>query len=161
MLTVRRTSESDHDQIWRIIQQVISSGDTYVFDPGSSKEKMLTYWCNPSINSYVVEQGDQIVGTFLIRPNQPDLGSHVANAAFMTLETEKGKGVGSFMGNYALNEARQLGYTAMQFNFVVKSNDSAIRLWLKMGFMIIGEIPEAFNYARNGLTNALIMYRQL
>ncbi len=49
----------------------------------------------------------------------------------------------------------------MQFNFVVKSNVHAVRLWQKIGFDIIGEIPEAFDHHREGLTNAYIMYRKL
>ena len=49
----------------------------------------------------------------------------------------------------------------MQFNFVVKSNTIAVSLWQKIGFEIIGEIPNAFDHRQNGLTNALIMYREL
>lgn len=161
MLKVRIAHKTDYDKIWKIIQKVISSGDTYVFDPGSDKDKMLSYWCSPSVNCYVVERDGQIVGTFLIKANQPDLGSHIANAAFMTAPGETGRGIGSFMVTYALDEARRLDYKAMQFNFVVKSNENAVRLWLKLGFTIIGEIPEAFNHRQKGLTNALIMYKRL
>ena len=109
----------------------------------------------------VVERDGHIAGTFLIRANQPDLGSHIANAAFMTSPTEGDKGIGSFMGEYALIEAKRLGYQAMQFNFVIKNNQRAIRLWLRLGFTIIGEIPEAFRHSTSGLTNALIMYKKL
>ena len=48
----------------------------------------------------------------------------------------------------------------MQFNFVVKSNTAAVKLWRAIGFEIIGEIPDAM-YSKNGLTNAYIMYRKL
>lgn len=65
------------------------------------------------------------------------------------------------MAEWSLDEARRLGFTAMQFNFVVKSNVHAVRLWQKVGFEIIGEIPNAFNHKELGLTNALIMYREL
>jgi ribosomal protein S18 acetylase RimI-like enzyme len=103
----------------------------------------------------------KIVGTFFLKDNQPDLGSHIANAGYMVSPQAKGKGVGRAMAEFSLEEARRLGYRAMQFNFVVKTNEMAVRLWLALGFEIIGEIPEAFNHAEKGLANAYIMYRQL
>jgi ribosomal protein S18 acetylase RimI-like enzyme len=65
------------------------------------------------------------------------------------------------MALWSLDGARRLGFTAMQFNFVVKSNTVAVKLWQKVGFEIIGEIPDAFNHSKNGLTNAYIMFRKL
>jgi ribosomal protein S18 acetylase RimI-like enzyme len=73
----------------------------------------------------------------------------------------KGQGIGRKMAEFSLVEACRLGYRAMQFNFVVKSNERAIKLWLSLGFQIIGEIPEAFQNPENSFTNALIMYRKL
>ena len=96
-----------------------------------------------------------------LKDNQPDLGAHIANAGYMVSPEAKGKRVGRTMAEFSLKEAKRLGYQAMQFNFVVKSNEVAVKLWLNLGFEIIGEIPEAFNHAEKGLTNALIMYRKL
>ena len=160
-IKIRPAKETDFDQIWEIIKQVISTGDTYVFAPDTSREKMLDYWCSNDKHTYVVTTDGQILGTFFIKDNQPDLGSHVANASFMTLPSAARQGIGTAMGKFALEESKRLGYLAMQFNIVVKSNDSAIRLWQKLGFEIIGEIPDAFNHLQNGLTNAYIMWRRL
>jgi ribosomal protein S18 acetylase RimI-like enzyme len=161
MPEIRKAVPTDHDAIWEIIRQVIATGDTYAFDPNSSKEKMLAYWCAPDKHTYVATMNNEIVGSFVLRDNQPDLGSHIANGAYMTLPSASGKGIGKAMGVYSLEEARRLGYKAMQFNIVIKSNERAVRLWQNLGFKIIGEIPEAFNHKQNGLTNAYIMYRKL
>ncbi|MVM37113.1 GNAT family N-acetyltransferase [Spirosoma sp. HMF3257] len=161
MLDIRNATQADYESIWEIIQQVISSGDTYVFAPDSSRERMLAYWCGQDKYTYVAELNGKLVGTFMIKDNQPDLGSHIANAGFMTDPTATGQGVGTAMGTFSLEEAKRLGYTAMQFNIVIKSNDRAVRLWQKLGFTIIGEIPDAFTHKQNGLTNAYIMYRKL
>ena len=158
---IRKTTGNDFDQIWEIIKQVIATGDTYVFAPDSGKEKMLAYWCGDDKHTYVVTIDEKIIGTFFIKDNFPDLGSHVANASFMTLPSMSGQGIGTAMGEYSLNEARQLGYKAMQFNLVVKSNTRAVRLWEKLGFEIVGEVPDAFNHQKNGLINAYIMWRRL
>ena len=160
-LSIRKAQDDDLDSIWNIIQQVISKGDTYVFAPDSSKEKMLDYWCGSDKQTYVATINKQILGTFIIKKNQPDLGSHVANASFMTLPSASGKGIGKAMGIYCLQEAKRLGFKSMQFNIVVKSNDRAVRLWQKLGFEIVGEVPEAFNHRQLGLVNAYIMWKRL
>jgi len=161
MIEIRQAISADSDQIWNIIRQVISTGDTYVFDPDSSKEQMLAYWCGQDKHTYVATHGGIVVGTFIIKDNQPGLGSHIANASYMTSPAASGQGIGKAMGEFSLKEAKQLGYKAMQFNIVIKSNEKAIRLWENLGFKIIGEIPEAFNHKQNGLTNAYIMYRKI
>ena len=96
-----------------------------------------------------------------MKDNQPGLGSHVANAGYMTSPDAFGKGIGKAMALFSLEEAKNLGYRAMQFNLVIKTNERAVELWKKLGFAIIGEIPEAFNHKSLGLTNAYIMYRKL
>jgi ribosomal protein S18 acetylase RimI-like enzyme len=158
---IRKATPADHDQIWEIIQPVLLTGDTYVFAPDSSREKMLAYWCGLDRHTYVATINGTVVGTFLLRDNQPDLGSHIANGSYMTLKTASGQGIGKAMGAFSIEEARRLGYKAMQFNIVIKSNERAVRLWQTLGFTIIGEIPDAFNHRQNGLTNAYIMYRKL
>jgi ribosomal protein S18 acetylase RimI-like enzyme len=161
MLEIRKAGEADKQAVWEIIKPVIATGDTYIFYPDSPEEKMLAYWFAADKHVFVALAENKIVGTFFLKDNQPDLGSHIANAGYMVAPEAKGKRVGRAMAEFSLAEARRLGYQAMQFNFVVKSNEVAVRLWLSLGFEIIGEIPEAFNHAENGLTNALIMYRKL
>ena len=161
MLEIRKAVESDKDAVWEIIQAVISTGDTYVFAPDSPKEKMLEYWFGEEKETYVAVSDDKILGSFFLKANQPDLGAHICNAGYLVSSEAKGKGVGRKMAEFSLPEAKRLGYRAMQFNFVVKSNEIAVKLWLSLGFEVIGEIPEAFQHQQNGLTNALIMYRKL
>lgn len=171
MLEIRKATATDKEAVWKIIQAVISTGDTYVFAPDSPKEKMLEYWFGADKETYVAVESvasvladaskSQILGSFYLKANQPDLGSHIANAGYMVSPEAKGKGIGRKMAEFSLPEAKRLGFKAMQFNFVVKSNEIAVKLWLSLGFEVIGEIPEAFQHKDLGLVNALIMYRKL
>lgn len=158
MIETRIANESDKPSVWQIIESVIATGDTYVFDPDSSEEEMVTYWFSPEKYVYVAEDDGNVVGTFWLKANQPGLGAHVCNAAYMVAPRAAGKGIGRKMAEFSLDEARRLGFSAMQFNFVVKSNIAAVRLWQSIGMEIIGEIPDAFDHRDNGMTNALIMY---
>lgn len=161
VIEIRKILSADQDEIWEIIRDVIASGDTYVFSPSSSKEKMLNFWCSPDKHTYVALLDNKIAGTFFIKDNQPDLGSHIANAGYMTSPSAFGKGIGTEMAKYSIEEAKRLGYKAMQFNIVVKNNVKAVSLWKKMGFEIIGEIPDAFRHQKEGFINAYIMYRKI
>ena len=161
MLVIRKIIPEDFDSIWIILKEVISKGDSFTFDPDTPKESMMNYWLGKDKHVYVSIDNENIVGSFIIKDNQPGLGSHIANAAYIVSERASGKGVGKTMGAFSIQEAKRLGYKAMQFNIVVKSNTRAVNLWQSLGFNIIGEIPDAFNHKENGLTNAYIMYRKL
>lgn len=160
-LKIRPFQKEDSDPLWAIIQEVISKGEYYVFYPDSSKEKMLGYWLAPGKHVYVATVDEIIVGTFTIKDNQPDLGSHIANASYMVSPEFAGKGIGRLLGEHSLAEAKRLGYLAMQFNIVIKSNERAVNLWKSIGFEVIGEIPNAFKHHRLGFSNAYIMYQVL
>jgi len=161
MIQIRKATAADADGVWAIIKEVIATGDTYVFAPDSPKEKMLNYWYGEDRHTYVAVLEGEVVGTFVIRDNQPDLGSHIANAGYMTSPQAFGKGIGRLMCEFSLEEAKRLGYTAMQFNIVIKSNIRAVALWQKLGFGIIGEIPDAIRTKKGDWVNAYIMYRKL
>lgn len=160
-MTIRLATSTDHEAVWHIISNVISTGDTYVFAPDSTKEKMLTYWFSADKKTYVAEENNEILGTFYLKENQIDLGSHIVNAGYMVSENARGKGLGKTMAEFSLIEAKRLGFRGMQFNLVVKTNEKAVKLWLKMGFSIIGEIPEAYKHSEFGYVNAYIMYQKL
>ena len=160
--SIRKATILDYDAIWHIIQSVISSGETYVFSPYSGKEKMLDYWCAKDAHIYVaIDQRDTVAGTYVIRDNRPDLGSHVANGSYMVVHAYEGKGIGRRMGENSKIEAKKMGYKAMQFNYVISTNERAVKLWQSLGFKIVGEVPEAFNHHMHGYVSIYIMHRML
>ena len=161
MIEIRKAETQDKPAIWSIIKTVIAGGDTYVFSPDASEDEMLAYWFTPDKHNYVAVLDGEVVATFWLRANQPGLGAHVGNAAYMVSPDAAGKGIGKNMALWSLDEARRLGFTALQFNFVVKTNTVAVNLWKSIGFEVIGEIPDAFDHSREGLVNALIMYQKL
>ena len=140
---------------------MIAPGDTYAFDPQMSRQDALTYWFRSDTHTYVAEQDRHVVGTYILRPNQSGGGSHVANAAFMVASNARGQGIGRAMGEHCLREARRLGFRAMQFNFVVSTNEGAIRLWKQLGFEIVGTLPDAFRDPGKGYVDVYVMFRSL
>src|SRR5262245_5169337 len=128
-MKIRPAIEADRDAIWNIFREVVASGDTYALDPNISREDALGYWFRPDIQTYVAEQPViGIAGTYILRRNQSGGGSHVANAGFMVSANARGQGIGRAMAEHCLQEARRLGFRAMQFNYVISTNTAAIRL---------------------------------
>jgi ribosomal protein S18 acetylase RimI-like enzyme len=161
MIEIREANDGDWRAIWPIFHAVVASGDTHVNSPDTTEQRAHDYWIDGSQAVYVALDGGVVVGTYRLRPNQPDLGSHVANAGFMVAVGQEGRGIGRAMAEHALREAKRMGYGAMQFNFVINTNVRAVGLWRSLGFIVVGTLPSAFQHARLGLVDALVMYRAL
>jgi len=181
-MKIRPATEADRDAVWNIFHKVVAAGDTYALDPKISREDALAYWFASGTRTYVAEEdaaGDgvavtekptafptitrarQILGTYILRPNQSGGGSHVANAGFMVLASARGQGIGRAMAEHCLSEARRLGFRAMQFNYVIATNTAAIRLWQDLGFEIVGTLANAFRHPDKGYVDVYVMYRSL
>ena len=160
-LNIRPAAQADRDAIWNIFHKIVAAGDTYAFDPGMSREEALAYWFRADTRTYVAEDNRCVVGTYILRPNQAGPGAHIANAAFMVAPDARGLGVGRSMAEHSLAEARRSGFRAMQFNFVVSTNEGAVRLWKQLGFEIVGTLPGAFRHPRKGYVDVYVMFRSL
>lgn len=147
--------------MWPIYQAVVATGTAYVFAAETPSDAAYPYWFGPGIRCFVAEDAGRIVGFYKLIANRPDLGSHVANASFMVDPTYAGKGAGTALGQHCLREARQDGFLAMQFNFVVSTNQPAVALWKKLGFSIVGTLPKVFRHRELGFVDAYVMHRFL
>jgi GNAT superfamily N-acetyltransferase len=160
-LDIRPAQSSDHPAIARIIVPTIRAGETYALDPLLSEADAVAYWTGADRETFVADRDGAVFGTYYLRANQAGGGSHVANCGFITDADAAGHGIGRAMGLHALDQARQHGFTAMQFNCVVSTNTRAVKLWQSLGFDVVGRIPGAFRHPRFGDVDALVMFRAL
>jgi L-amino acid N-acyltransferase YncA len=160
-MNVRRAEAADAAAIATIIMPTIREGTTYALDANMSEAEALAYWLGPDKETFLAEKDGAIVGTYYLRPNQAGGGRHVCNCGYMTSATATGQGIARRMCEHSLAYARNQGYRAMQFNFVVSTNHRAVRLWHSLGFETVGRLPLAFQHPTEGYVDALVMYRQL
>lgn len=158
-MVIRDAAAADGDAIWAILEPVIRAGETYALDRDMSREAALAYWF--AHEAFVAEDEGAVVGTYYLRRNQAGGGGHVCNCGYMVSPAASGRGVARAMCAHSLEQARAQGYRAMQFNFVVSTNDRAVRLWQAMGFEEIGRVPGGFAHPRLGFVDALVMHRTL
>ena len=160
-MNIREATEEDFDEIWPIFHEVVSIGDTYAYPPDTSKEEALKIWIQIPWKTFVIEENKKILGTYYIKTNQNGPGDHVCNCGYMVSSAARGKGLATTMCEHSQRMAIELGYKAMQFNFVASTNGGAVRLWDKLGFETVGRLPKAFNHPEKGLVDALVMYKWL
>jgi len=160
-LPIHPTTEDDRDAIWTILEPRIRSGETYTLPRDMSKQQALEYWVAPEKETFVWKENGAVLGTYFLKANQQGGGAHVANCGYVTAPAAQGRGIARQMCLHSLQRARERGFRAMQFNFVVSTNDRAVKLWTSLGFNIVGRLPLAFKHPTLGLVDALVMYRQL
>jgi L-amino acid N-acyltransferase YncA len=161
VITIREYREADWPAIWPILEAIVRRGDSYAFSPEITEAETHRIWIESTSTVYVAEHDGGIVGTYFIKPNQPCLGDHICNCGYAVSESARGKGVASAMCEHSQLLAVARGYRAMQYNFVVSTNKSAVRLWKKHGFEIIGTIPEAFRDPTQTFVDVFIMHKKL
>jgi ribosomal protein S18 acetylase RimI-like enzyme len=160
-MLIRITAGNDADAIWAIMEPIVRAGETYALPRDMDKESALGHWLSPEHEVFVAEDNNEIVGTYILRANHKGGGAHVANCGYMTAVSASGRGIARAMCAHSLDRARARGFRAMQYNFVVSTNERAVRLWQSFEFEIVGRLPKAFLHPTLGYVDAYIMYRDL
>ena len=160
-MLIRRAQAEDFEQIWPILQAIASGGEVFAWPRDVSREMAQQLWVQAPQVTCVAEQDGRILGTYFVKPNQLGGGAHVCNAGYAVAESARGMGLAAAMCEHSQALAKELGFTAMQFNFVVSSNEAAVHLWTRLGFEPVGRLPGAFQHPRLGAVDALVMFKQL
>lgn len=152
---------SDWPEIWRIFRHVIEEGETYSYGEESTEEWAREYWTGANVSCFAAKENGKLLGCYALRPSRVGRGSHIANASYMVAPEARGKGIGRMLGEHSIAEARRRGYHGMVYNFVVSTNEKAVKLWKSLGFQIIGTLPKGFRSKSLGLVDAYMMYQPL
>ena len=158
---MRGATTSDADAVWAILEPTIRAGETYTLPREMTRDAALAWWFAPAHEVFLAEESGEPAGTYFLRANQQGGGAHVANCGYITAPWATGRGVARAMCAHSLERARVRGFRAMQYNFVVSTNERAVRLWQRFGFEIVGRLPGAFLHPSAGYVDALVMYRAL
>lgn len=154
-------AESDFKNFWPAFREIIQAQETYAFDPELDYEAGYELWCRYPQICYVAKENDTVLGSYYLRPNASGPSSHICNCGYMVSPLARGKGIATILCNHSQEMAIQLGYTAMQFNSVVSTNEAAVKLWTRLGFNTVGTIPLGYKHRRLGYVDCLVMHKQL
>lgn len=160
-MLIRRAQETDPAAIWRVLEPIIRAGEAYALPRDMDQAAAIAFWAASGSEVFVAETDSRVVGTSFIRANQQGGGSHVANCGYATAVEATGQGIAREMCRHSLDYARERGFRAMQFNFVISTNERAVKLWSGLGFEIVGRLPQAFRHPRLGYVDVLVMHQLL
>lgn len=158
-MLIRPATPQDDAAIWRVIEPTLRAGETYPVVRDVNEADALAYFCAPQNEVFVAEENGEMVGTYYLRANTGGGGAHVANCGYVVAPAATGRGIARAMCMHSLERARERGFRAMQFNFVIATNDRAVHLWQSCGFAIVGRLPGAFEHPTQGFVDAFVMYR--
>lgn len=162
VLRIRTFDEDDWQDFWPIFRAVVDEGETYALDPAMTLPEAQDFWCGPGNDNVVtVRDGAQLLGSAKMGPNRPAQGAHVGTASFMVAEEARGRGVGRLLGEHVIDWHRTNGFRAIQFNAVVSTNASAVRLWQSLGFAVVGTVPAAFRRPSGQYADLHVMHLEL
>lgn len=160
-MQISEITKSDFELFWPVFKAVVSAQETYAFDPEMDFASAYQLWCLSPQKTFVMKENGVILGSYYIKANASGPSSHISNCGYMVSPESRGKGVARQLCLHSQQIAVELGYSAMQFNSVVSSNEIAVNLWKKLGYKIIGTIPNAYQHKKLGFVDAYIMHKQL
>src|SRR3954451_7268953 len=160
-MEIRAARPEDAPLIWAILEPTIRAGETYALPRDMTQAEAIAYWTGPDRETFVAEEGGRVFGTYFLRANQLGGGAHVANCGFMTSTEATRRGIARTICAHSLERAGDKGFRAMQYNFVVSTNERAVRLWRSFGLDVVGTLPRAFDHPTLGPVDALVMFKTL
>ncbi|PCI78207.1 MAG: GNAT family N-acetyltransferase [SAR86 cluster bacterium] len=160
-MQIQIATPQDFDNFWPIFQQIARSGETYAYSTNITKAEARKKWMETPARTYVAKVNGEVLASYYIKTNHEGPGAHVCNCGYMVATSARGKGLATALCEHSQQVALELGYKAMQFNFVASSNESAVKLWQKLGFEIVGRIPAGFEYPEKSFVDAFVMYKWL
>ncbi len=162
MIKTRPYEPADWPALWAMLKPVFRDGETYAVSREITEQDAHRMWVElPRAVRVAVDPAGALLGTYYLKANQAGPGDHVANCGYVVSAQARGLGVAGRMCEHSLGLARELAFTAMQYNLVVSTNEVAITLWQKHGFTIAGTLPRAFRHPTLGPVDAHVMYRLL
>jgi DNA-binding MarR family transcriptional regulator/ribosomal protein S18 acetylase RimI-like enzyme len=154
-------NQKDEGALYEIFREVVDSGSQFSYECSSIEEFHRQFFI-PKGQVYVCHSlVGKVIGGFYLRANFFGRSSHIANAAYMIHNTYRGKGLGSLLIKASLHLAKDLGFQGMQFNMVLSQNILAVKLYERLGFSIVGIIPQAVRNPSGNYQDGYVMHRKL
>ena len=160
-MLIRSAETSDWPQMWRLLEPALREGETLALPRDGGEDVARAYWASAEKTNFLAVEGDEVLGSSYVRANQQGGGAHVANCGYITGTAARGRGVARALCAHSIEWCRDAGFRAIQFNFVVSSNEPAVHLWHAFGFDVLARLPSAFDHPRLGYVDALVMWKSL
>ena len=142
---IREWKEDDLADAISIWDRVVEDGVAFPQTEPLDKESGREFFASQTFTGIAVnEENNEIVGLYILHPNNIGRCGHICNASYAVKADCRGQHIGEALVRHCLIQAKREGFRILQFNAVVKSNLPALSLYKKLGFARLGTIPGGF-----------------
>lgn len=141
-VTIGPVRPGDVDELFGAFARVVEDREGFPQAPPLSRPDFESYWLDHTSAVLVARRLGELAGAYYLKPNFVGRAAHIANAGYFVVARFRRSGLGRRMVLHSLEEARRLGFDALQFNLVFESNP-ARRLYEDLGFQVVGRVPRA------------------
>jgi N-acetylglutamate synthase-like GNAT family acetyltransferase len=133
---------SDAVEIWNdIVEDGVAFPQTKLLNSQTGDE----FFKSQSFTGIAIDaDSGEVVGLYILHPNNVGRCGHISNASYAVKKNKRGQHIGEFLVKDCLAKAKEIGFKILQFNAVVATNTSALKLYKKLGFTQLGVIPKGF-----------------
>lgn len=160
-VSVDKYSEKDLPEMLNIWNQVVEEGQAFPQEEMETAESAREFFANQSHCGVARNERGEIVGLYILHPNNIGRCGHICNASYAVTPAARGTGTGKRLVEDSLAMARELGFRIMQFNAVASDNLAANALYKKLGFLGLGTIPGGFRRPDGNYQDINLYYRPL
>ena len=136
---------SDAKEAIEIWNQIVCEGNAFPQLDELSIQTGITFFESQSYTGVARDsETGQMAGLYILHPNNVGRCGHICNASYAVKADQRGRQIGEALVRHCMAMAKELGFRILQFNAVVKSNQAALHLYQKLGFVQLGIIPGGF-----------------
>ncbi len=159
MMIIREFTKDDLPDLISIWNEIVEEGNAFPQEESLTLKIGLDFF-NSQSHVGVAFDGE-ILGLYILHPNNVGRCSHIANASYAVSSKARGKHIGQKLVFYSIEKAKELDFIILQFNAVVEDNFSASHLYEKLGFKQLGVIPKGFRLDNDEFVNICPYYIEL
>ncbi len=161
-----RMTDGDAQGLAQVLIDCVEGGASVGFMLPMSLEKALTFWRRVGGDIergarvvLVAEDEGGILGTVQVVLDQPENQPHRGDISKMLVHRRaRRRGIGEALMRAAENAAREAGKSLLVLD---TASDAAERLYARLGWTLVGVIPDYALWPRGGFCPTSIYYRQL
>lgn len=160
MGVIRAYTDNDLPAMLDIWNEVVDEGDAFPQEEPLDRDSGRAFFAGQSHCGVAVEDG-RVVGLYILHPNNIGRCGHIANASYAVASSCRGKRIGEKLVTDSLARAKALGFGILQFNAVVETNGAARHVYERLGFVLLGTVPNGFRMKDGAYRNICLYYHTL
>lgn len=159
-IDIREYTQKDLAGMTNLWNAVVMEGNAFPQKEPFSAGEAETFFQKQSFTGVAKKDGE-IVGLYILHPNNVGRCAHIANASYAVKQSDRGEHIGEKLVEHCMRQGKLLGFRILQFNAVVRTNRSAVHLYEKLGFVSLGCIPEGFQKKDGTFEDIILFYHTL